>query len=127
VPTFGERSQRNLANVHGDLVLLFGEVVKDYDCAVLSGYRTEAEQTALLEHDPPRTTLPWPQSKHNRMPSLAVDVAPWPIDWSNITRFCHFAGYVDRVAWELGVEVEWGGWWRRFPDYGHFQLRGANE
>lgn len=122
MPVFGDRSLANLEGVHPDLVHLFEEVVKTYDCAVLSGYRDEAEQNALVEHDPPRSRLRYPDSKHNRQPAHAVDVAPWPIDWSNLTRFAHFAGYVSRIAWEMQIPVTWGGWWRGFPDYSHFEL-----
>jgi len=122
MPSFGERSLRNLENVHPALVELFSEVVKVRDCTIVSGFRTESEQTALLEHDPPRTTLAWPNSKHNSIPSRAVDVAPYPIDWSDISGFCYFAGYVQRVAEDMGIAVRWGGFWRRFPDYSHWEL-----
>ena len=122
MPHFGERSQRNLVGVHPGLIELFAEVVKGYDCTIISGFRTESEQTALLEHDPPRTQLAWPGSKHNSIPSFAVDVAPYPIDWSDIQRFIHFAGYVQRVSEELMIAVRWGGFWKRFPDYSHWEI-----
>lgn len=32
------------------------------------------------------------------------------------------AKYIKRAAEELGIEVEWGGDWKRFPDGPHWQL-----
>jgi peptidoglycan L-alanyl-D-glutamate endopeptidase CwlK len=123
MPQLGRRSRQNLVGVHPDLVLVLEEAIKDGpDFCVLSGYRDEAEQNALVEHDPPRSQLRWPNSKHNHTPSLAVDVAPWPIDWSDTARFCHLMGYLERVAFEMDVELAFGMFWRRFKDYGHVEV-----
>jgi len=64
------------------------------------------------------------------LPSLAVDVAPYPIDWNDRERFCYFAGYVKGIAKSLGTELRWGGDWDRdtqvkdnnFDDLPHFEL-----
>ena len=78
----------------------------------------------------------WPDSKHNPMPSMAVDVAPYPIDWEDEGRFYMFAGWVMCVAMRLFEEgqithtLRWGGDWNRnwyttdqsFFDGVHFEL-----
>ena len=67
---------------------------------------------------------------------MAVDVAPWPIDWKNVKRFYWFAGFVMGTAERLKVEdkmhhsVRWGGDWdhdgdfddQRLLDLVHFEL-----
>lgn len=79
----------------------------------------------------------FPNSRHNVNPSLAVDVAPWPIDWMDTERFIYFGGYVKGIAAQLGIPIRWGGDWdgdfelkdNLFNDYGHFEIqeKGAPE
>jgi hypothetical protein len=72
----------------------------------------------------------WPDSKHNQSPSMAVDVAPYPIDWADRERFNYFAGYVMGVASQHGIALRWGGDWNRdwkvrdnnFDDLPHYEL-----
>ena len=52
--------------------------------------------------------LHYPHSKHNRSPSLAVDVAPSPLNWENLKAFDKFAEVVFATAKELGIKVVWG-------------------
>jgi peptidoglycan L-alanyl-D-glutamate endopeptidase CwlK len=70
------------------------------------------------------------------MPSSAIDVAPYPIDWDDRERFVYFAGQVmgiSDVLYEHGVisrPLRWGGDWNRdtkvrdnnFDDLCHFEL-----
>ena len=70
-----------------------------------------------------KSQLPWPKSKHNMKPSLAVDVAPYPIDFKDILRFVMFSDLVKMVAKQLGIDVVWGGDWRSFKDYVHWELK----
>jgi len=64
------------------------------------------------------------------MPSLAVNAAPYPIDWENRERATLFAGYVLGVADEMGIKLRWGGDWNmnfetadnNFDDLWHFEL-----
>ena len=64
----------------------------------------------------------WPNGKHNKKPSLAVDVVPYPVDWSDIERFIRFGWFVKGLAIGLGIKIRWGGDWKRFKDYPHFEL-----
>jgi len=63
--------------------------------------------------------LIFPNSKHNKYPSLAVDLAPYPINWNNKAQFIYFAGYVMRTAEILKLQGKikhsllWGGDWNR--------------
>ena len=77
MPKFGRRSNINLDSCHPDLQRLFRKVVKKYDCSVLCGHRGEDEHNELYLAIPPATKVQWPDSKHNKVPSMAADVAPW--------------------------------------------------
>ena len=65
----------------------------------------------------------FPMSKHNIKPSLAVDVVPWPLDWTNIDRFIELGRIVKEEAEKLKIDVDWGGEWKTFKDYPHWEKR----
>lgn len=125
---FSEKSLQRLNTCHPDLQKLFAEVVKNYDCAILCGHRSEDEQNEAVLGG--KSKLPWPSSKHNKTPSLAADVVPFPVDWGDSLRFYHFAGFVLATAKQLGIKVRWGGDWdgdlnlreERFRDLPHWEL-----
>ena len=68
---------------------------------------------------------------HNNKPSLAIDVAPYPIDWDDKISFYHFVGYVKGTADQLGIKIRCGADWncnnnlhdQTFFDLTHFELR----
>lgn len=137
MPAFGKTSEARLATCHPDLQRLFREVVKWFDCTVLEGHRSVERQQDLYASG---RTKPGPiltkcdgvtvLSKHNREPSLAVDVAPYPVDWQDRDRFYFFAGFVKATALMLEIPVRWGGDWdgdtevrdERFVDLPHWEL-----
>ena len=100
------------------------------DMTVLCGYRGEAEQTAAFESG--ASQLRFPQSRHNRSPSLAVDVAPYiggvSWDWE------HYHPLADHIkaTWKRletagrlsgAYDLRWGGDWTSFKDGPHWELR----
>jgi len=125
---FSERSTRRLNSCHPDLVRLFNEVIKNYDCTILEGHRSDERQEELYHEG--KSKLRAGQSKHNKNPSLAVDVAPYPIRWNEPERFYHFAGFVLATAIELDINIRFGGDWdgdndfndQTFFDLPHFEL-----
>ena len=62
---------------------------------------------------------------------MAVDVAPYPIDWEDRDRFHYFGGYVLGIAKSLGLNIRWGGDWdqdtqtkdNKFDDLVHFEIK----
>ena len=129
MPSFSNRSTDNLRTCHPDLERLFREVVGRFDCAVICGHRDKAAQDAAY-HSGNSKKL-WPDSTHNSLPSLGVDVCPYPIDWNDTARFYYFAGYVKGVAERIGIkDLRWGGDWNgdwqvneSFFDLAHWELR----
>ena len=75
--------------------------------------------------------MKFPDGNHNKKPSKAIDVAPYPIDWDDRERMTYFAGYVKGIAMMLGIPIRWGGDWNsnndlkdnNFDDLPHFELR----
>lgn len=128
MPAFGKTSAANLSSCHKDLQLLFRVVVRTFDCSILCGHRGEKEQQTVFESG--KSTVQFPNSKHNTFPATAVDVAPYPIDWNDTGRFYMFAGYVLKTAELLGIEIRHGGDWnmdtrtidQKFNDLPHFEL-----
>ncbi len=125
---FSRRSLKELSTCHPELQRLFKEVIKEFDCSVLGGYRSDEEQEEFFRKG--YSKLRGGQSKHNHHPSLAIDVAPYPIDWKNIERFIYFAGYVKGMSRQMGIKIRWGGDWdsdnfmkdQSFNDLPHFEL-----
>src|SRR5262245_55221949 len=138
MPSFSTASKRQLATCDPRLQEILNEVIKDFDFSVLEGFRDEEDQNA--DYAKGLSQKRWPDSKHNSRPSLAVDVAPYPIDWGDSLvsikaeaarqRFCYLAGWIMSVAEHLSVRLRWGGDWdgdrdtrdERFRDLGHFEL-----
>jgi hypothetical protein len=131
---FGERSKGRLATCHNLLITLMERVIArpdlPFDVTVLCGHRGKEEQNAAVAGGFSSTL--WPNSKHNRAISEAVDVAPYPIDWNNTTRFVNL-GCIVEAEWGAmvreklvpeGVTMSWGGRWKKRRDCPHFELRG---
>lgn len=129
MPSFGVASTKQLATCHLDLQRLFNRVVEAWDCTVIEGKRSEAQQRIYVATGASQTL----QSKHVYPlgePSLAADVAPYPVKWSDYYRFYAFAGFVIGTARELGIKIRWGGDWdsdreftdQSFNDLAHFEL-----
>lgn len=127
---FSKQSQDKLETCHPDLIRLFNKVIEVTDCTVLCGHRGEADQNEAVRTGKSKTL--WPNSKHNTTPSLAVDVAPYPIDWNDKIAFAFLAGVVEGLALQMGVGIRWGGDFNRdgnfhndsFIDMPHFELEG---
>lgn len=134
MPHFGARSRANLETCNEKLQKLFNEVIKNYDCSVIEGHRSNERQQELLDQG---LTEKGPgDSLHNIRPSLAADVIPYParlngkLVWDNPQRFCVFAGFVLQTALHLGIYIRWGGDWdmdgdptNNWQDMAHFELR----
>lgn len=92
-----------------------GECPGVNDLAVLCGYRGEKEQNEAFAKG--TSKLKWPNSKHNHLPSLAVDLAPYPVDWKNVAAFESLRVYALAVADTLGIRIRIISW-----DLPHYEL-----
>ena len=113
MPRFSRTSITNLSSCDVRLLQLFLQVIKNVDCTIIEGHRSTEKQATLLQQGLTRLQ----HSKHNEVPSLAVDVAPYPIRWEDYEKFYWFGGYVKGVADSLGLEIRWGGDWDGDGDF----------
>ena len=128
MPRFGTRSRNSLHSCDDRLKKVFNEVIKTVDCSVLEGHRDKDRQNKLYKEG--KTKVRYPNGRHNKLPSMACDVVPYPIDWNDRERFHLFAGFVLGIANQMGIELRWGGDWNRnwevddnkFDDFPHFEL-----
>ena len=129
MPKFGRKSRERLSSCNDELQKIFNEVIKHVDCSVLEGHRSKDRQNKLYEEG--KTKVKYPNGRHNRQPSSAVDVTPYPVDWKDRERQTLFAGFVIGVASQMGIKLRWGGDWdqdfqvvdNRFDDFPHFELK----
>jgi peptidoglycan L-alanyl-D-glutamate endopeptidase CwlK len=109
------------------------ELLKWVDVSLISGYRNREEQNALYESFPPRTRVRYPNSKHNKRPSLAVDLQPYPYpdnDKDLHAALGYIAGLAMMIAHIHGWKLRWGGDWNRngsvtdngFDDLFHLEI-----
>jgi len=124
MPRFGKRSKERMKGVDAKLQNVFNEVVKEFDCAIIEGLRSQERQNELVAQGKSKTKF----GKH--VQGKAMDVAPYPIDWADRDRFHYFGGYVKGIAKSQGVKIRWGGDWdgdfetkdNKFDDLVHFEL-----
>ena len=128
MPKFGKSSLKRLATCDKRLQRVFNEVIKYIDCSVLEGHRGEERQNKLCEEG--KSKVRFPDGRHNAMPSRAVDVTPYPVDWNDRERQTLFAGFVLGLARGMGYTLRWGGDWdfdwevndNKFDDFPHFEV-----
>ena len=133
---FSKESLDKLDGVHHLLADICFKVLHYHDCKILSGVRTLEEQKRLVAEGKSKTLNSYHLVQDDGF-GYAVDVAPYPIDWSDTKRFYYFAGIFLTVAKDILPEdyyIRWGGDWdidndlndQTFNDLVHFELRKRN-
>ena len=142
MPKFSKKSLDRLAQLDPALQSILHVAIKyGPDFTILTGHRRRREQEEAVRKGLSR--VHWPNGKHNSLPSTAVDIAPWPIDWGEgksrparetqeaINRFRRLCSFIMGVAVGMGVELRWGGDWDRdwseldekgLRDFGHLEI-----
>jgi peptidoglycan LD-endopeptidase CwlK len=129
MPKFGPISEERLLTCHPDIIRVMRMAIQyGPDFSIICGHRSAGAQ--LKAFDDGNSLATWPNSKHNAIPSSAVDIAPYPIDWENWNRFRVLAGYIMGVGDTMGIHLRWGGDWNKnydegdekFRDLPHFEL-----
>ena len=114
---YSAKSKAILSTVDARLQKLFNEVIKYYDVSIIEGKRDIETQKRYLQEGKSKTL----KSKH--LNGLAVDVGVYPLDFNNINSFCELARCVKTIATQQGLEIIWGGDWKTFKDYVHFEIK----
>ena len=142
MPRFGPKSRMERSTLHPALQELLDVCIENGpDFTILEGYRNEEKQNEY--HRLGYSKLQYPNGMHNQNPSLAVDIAPYPIRWPNkkerpktfakdLGRFYALIGYVRAKAEDMGIAIrcgaDWDGDWevndQNFDDLPHIELKG---
>jgi peptidoglycan L-alanyl-D-glutamate endopeptidase CwlK len=135
MPRFSSASSEKLKSCHPDLQTLFNEVIKYFDCTIIEGYRNKEAQDKAFNSG--HSMVQYPKGKHNKIPSMAVDVIAYPINWNDEKLGLWFGGYVLGIAQQLKNQgkmthsIRWGGSWngfgklnspKQFNDLVHFEI-----
>lgn len=121
----GKKSEEKLATCHPDIQRLVravatgvdkGECSGVHDITVVCGHRGQKEQDQAYKDGTSKKQ--WPGSKHNSLPSLAVDMAPYPIDWDDLQSFRNLRSYALDVADKHGIKIRVISW-----DWPHYELK----
>lgn len=115
-----KKSLEKLATCDSRLRVIVGELSGMLDVAVLCGHRSKEEQDKAVAGGFSKTK--WPTSKHNTLPSKAVDLAPLPIDWDNLSAFEHMIDLVKKIAADYGIKIRCGADFKSFKDYPHIEV-----
>lgn len=119
--SFSNKSKERLKGVNSSLIKVMEESIKEspYDFSITEGIRTPDRQKELYDSGKSLTL----NSKH--LVGKAVDIAIFvdgKITWEH-KYFKAVAEHIKNTAKKLGVDIIWGGDWRRLVDSPHFELR----
>ena len=127
---FGRTSESRLAHLHPDLMRVVRRAMayQVLDFMVVETLRSPAQAAANAAKG-----VGIRNSKHLAGPdgkARAVDLAPYPVEWSDLKRFHILAGLMLAAAKEEGVRVRYGGNWdgdndfhdNSLEDLPHFEL-----
>lgn len=103
------------------------------DISLIDGHRTKEEQDEYFEANV--TTVRWPNSKHNKLPSLAFDFQPYPYPTSEPklwAALAYVAGHAVMWGKQKNIRIRWGGDWnsngdltdQNFDDLFHIEIAG---
>lgn len=119
------RSLSKLKECHPDLIKLIMAVDALYPVQVICGHRGKEDQDKAFAEK--KSKLKFPESKHNKKPSLAVDVVPDPdqnpktISWVDLKEFEIMCYTLESKADELGIKIRLGRDFS-FKDFPHVEL-----
>jgi peptidoglycan LD-endopeptidase CwlK len=125
---FGQESRARLKLAHPLLQKLMKEAIKEFDFTILQSMRGRADQEMAFKLG--HTKVHFGNSAHNWYPSIALDVAPWPVNWKNLKPFYNLSKVILPIAREMKIPIRWGGDWdsdgdstdQKFMDLPHYEL-----
>ena len=115
-------SRNKLATCDEILQMIVNEAIKDspIDFSITCGFRGEKEQNEAFSKG--NSKLKYPNSNHNKKPSKAVDIVPFPRMWDATDKeFKILRKKIKKIASKHGIKIKWGGDWK-FIDKPHYEL-----
>ncbi len=132
---FSESSEKKLKDLDPRLVMVMRKALGYgiLDFKIVETHRSVEEQQEAFRQGRSQIDGIHKKGKHNFYPSLAVDIAPCPVDYTRKPEFYYLAGLIMAAAKELGFHIRHGGDWNEdgkliwqkndtFDDLPHFEL-----
>ena len=127
MPKFGQKSYSRLSTCEQSIQTILMEVVKHYDIMIVEGNRTAERQNhhwskgrRLQNGADKEKRFSWEvvnkakivtykdgyeqKSKHQSFPSVAVDVVPWPSQWTDKNKMIELRGIIKYIQAKLFEE-----------------------
>lgn len=119
--SLGAQSRARLKGVHPQLVRVVERAIEltTVDFMVLEGVRTPQRQRELYAQGRtrPGPVVTWTLTSNHFVKAdgfgHAVDLCPWPVDWTDLKKFDAISRAMFAAADELGVRIRWGADWDR--------------
>ena len=129
---FGGASRVKLATLHEDIQIVLNEAIKIVDFSILEGYRGKEKQNRYFLDGVSKVRFPF--GKHNKVPSEAVDIAPYPYprNENEIKQAYYLAGIIRGIAAAKVIKIRIGCDWDqdgiirndKFQDVWHIEIVG---
>lgn len=125
---FSKRSLDNLKGVHPKLVKLMQVAIVNapIDFTITEGVRTADRQKELYRQGKSKCDGVIKKSNHQIKADgygHAVDLYPLPIQYKNMRPYIILSEHIKNTAKKLGIKIEYGGDWKTFKDYPHYELK----
>ena len=107
--SFGRGSRKHLRTVDARLQRIAHRALRITDHSITCGHRTREAQDAAFEAG--NSKIQWPDGKHNRLPSVAMDVQVWPRPEKEedlIDEQLYLLGVYKGVGQEQGIPIRTG-------------------
>jgi peptidoglycan L-alanyl-D-glutamate endopeptidase CwlK len=121
-----EEINRDIKLIHPELVKFYNsfsvelKTKHNKDFRIFEGHRTPERQKKLFRQGFSKTL----NSKHLLKPSNAIDVIEFPWSWAGFIVSKEYLNFVTSfLSNEKFKNIEWGGSWKNFKDFPHFQIR----
>lgn len=118
-----EVSLNRLKQCHPDLIKIIMGVDAIFPVHVICGARGEKEQNEAFDRG--HSKLKFPDSKHNKTPSMAVDIVPGSgkvISWADLKPFEIMCLTVESIAEDYGIKIKLGRDFKSLQDWPHIEL-----
>lgn len=129
MPKFSKGSADRLSRAHPLLQKLMNEAIKQFDFMILDSQRGRAAQELAFRQG--HTKVHFGNSAHNWNPSIALDVAPLPVNWRGTKQFITLGQKIIMpLAKSMDIPIRWGADWdmdsdlsdETFVDLPHYEL-----
>jgi len=120
---FGKKSNEKLLTSELTLQQLMREAISTspIDFSIIEGYRNKENQNRFFQEG--KTRVKYPKSMHNKTPSRAVDITPYPKGFTAThEEWDQLINHIKKIAIKNNINIRCGHDWDIFKDSPHIEL-----